>query len=332
MGESFTFLIDLFRGGPWPLFVNLLDLFLVYYLIYRILLLVRGTRTVPMAIGLGVVFFFYLVAKQIGLLTLYGLLEVFMSVVVIFTLIVFQDDIRRALIRVGRFAWFTKAQETQVSEEVIRASTTLAGHKTGALIVFERDALLDEFIEGGTKIDAEVTKELVYSIFVPRFDNPLHDGAIIIRNYRIYQAGAFLPLSANPQLDKSLGTRHRAAIGITEETDAVVVVISEEKGAISLCYGGNIARSLDAASLRKALLGLFSKTKTGGKKEKRKSLSGRVPKVAASRPSTAEGSILDGVLGGADMGTGERPADREADPSLPSREKGGADGYGGRKI
>jgi len=284
LGEPLTMLLDLFRGGLWHFIINMIDLCLVYYLIYRMLLLIRGTRTVPMAIGLGIVFFFYLTAKQVGLLTLYSLLEVFMSVVVIFTLIVFQDDIRRALIRVGRFAWFSKTQETQVVEEVIKASATLATHKIGAIIIFERDAALDEFIESGTAVDAAVTKELLFSIFVPRFDNPLHDGAVIIRNYRIYQAGTFLPLSVNPHIDKALGTRHRAAIGITEMTDAVVVVVSEERGSISLCYQGNMARNLDAVSLRKALLGLFSKSpsRKSGKKEKKTRTSSRASRVSSS--------------------------------------------------
>ena len=318
MGEGLGFVNELFHGGFWNVVVNLLDLLLVYYLIYRLLLLVRGTRTVPMAIGLGGVFLCYLVAKEIGLLTLYGLLEVFMSVVVIFTLIVFQDDIRRALIRVGRFAWFTTAQETQVAEEVIRASATLAAHKTGALIVFERDALLDEFIDAGTRIDAEVTKELITAVFVPRFDNPLHDGALVIRNYRIYQAGAFLPLSANPHLDKSLGTRHRAAVGITEQTDAVVVVVSEEKGSASLCYGGNIARNLEPTSLRKALLGVLAKSKPDRKKDRRRGAA-RASRAPEPQPDGLEGLVLEPK---APADGSERPADEKL-PSAP---------FGGRRV
>ena len=135
----------------------------------------------------------------------------------------------------------------------------LAQKRIGALMVFERDAVLDEFVEEGTRLDALVSSGLLYSLFIPSYENPTHDGAVIVRKGRISQAGAFLPLTANPKLDKALGTRHRAAIGITEETDAVVVVVSEERGAISLCFNGNIARGLDPASLRRALVGLFQR-------------------------------------------------------------------------
>jgi hypothetical protein len=128
--------------------------------------------------------------------------------------------------------------------------------------VLERDAdLVDYLNDPGIDMDAKVTEELLVSLFLPDSENKLHDGAVIIKNLRIAQAAAVLPLSANARLDKALGTRHRAAIGVTEETDAVVVVVSEERGAISLCFGGNIARDLDAATLRKALLGLFQKEK-----------------------------------------------------------------------
>lgn len=240
---------------------TILDLIIVFYLIYVLLLLVRGTRTVPMALGLLLVVILYLGSRYIGLATTYMLLDQFMEVAVIFALIIFQDDIRRALVRMGRFAWFSKAQESQVLEDVIRTAATMASKRIGAIFVFEREASLDEFIDGGTKLDAAVTRELLYTIFIPRMENPLHDGAVLIKNYRISKAGAVLPLSANPRIDKSLGTRHRAALGITEETDAVAVVVSEERGTISLCFGGLMSKHLDAGSLRKALQGLFSKEK-----------------------------------------------------------------------
>jgi hypothetical protein len=149
------------------------------------------------------------------------------------------------------------------------------------LIVFERDALLDEFIEQGTLLEAAVSKELLYSIFIPSYENPMHDGAVIIREGRVHQAGEFLPLSASTKLDKSLGTRHRAAIGVSEESDAAVVVISEERGTVSLCFNGNVVRDLDGPSLRTALLGLLTK-------QPRRRIS-RAPTESGRAPSPSEG-------------------------------------------
>lgn len=269
-------------GGGGFLIGTALDLVIVFFLVYTTLLLIRGTRTVPMALGLLVIVIIYLVSNYFGLATTYMLLDQFMEVAVIFALIIFQDDIRRALIRMGRFAWFSKAQESQVVEEVVKTATTLASKQIGAIIVFERDASLSEFIESGTVLDAAVTKELLYTIFIPRMENPLHDGAVILQNYRISEAGALLPLSVNPRLDKTLGTRHRAALGITEETDAVSVVVSEERGTISLCFGGLMSKNLDVASLRKALYGLFSKEKI---RERRKAAEERKSKAPAKRAS-----------------------------------------------
>ena len=164
--------------------------------------------------------------------------------------------------RVGQGLWWTTRsyERTTVFEEVIRAAERLAHLRVGALIVLERDAdLLDHLTEPGVELGAKVTEELLVSIFLPDAENKLHDGAVVIKELRIAHAGAVLPLSGNAQLDKALGTRHRAAIGVTEETDAVSVVVSEERGSISLCFGGNVARDLDGATLRKALLGLFQK-------------------------------------------------------------------------
>ena len=246
-----------------------------------------------MAIGLLVVVVMYLVSQSLRLATTYMLLDQFMEVAVIFALIIFQDDIRRALVRMGRFAWFLKAKESQVVEEVVRAASSLASKSLGAIVVFEREASLDEFIEKGTLLDAAVSKELLYTIFIPRMENPLHDGAVIIKNLRIREAGAILPLSGNPGLDKSLGTRHRASLGITEETDAVAIVVSEERGKMSLCFNGRISKNLDVDSLRKALYGLFSEEKKRERKkaaEERKSKAPAMPVVTEDEQvSTAEG-------------------------------------------
>ena len=241
---------------------TIIDVVIVYYLVYVSLLLVRGTRTVPMALGLLLLILLYVASSVMGLATTYMILDQLMAVVAIFILIIFQDDIRRALIRVGKFAWFARAKETRVMEEVIRAASAMAAKRIGAIIVFERSGSLAEFIvEPGTKIEATVSRDLLYAIFIPKMQNPLHDGAAIIEAYQIREAGTLLPLSANPKIEKTLGTRHRAAIGITEETDAVAVVVSEERGTISLCFNGLIMSNLDANGLRKALLGLFSSEK-----------------------------------------------------------------------
>ncbi len=264
-----------FAQSPLRVALDVLDVLVVAFLIYRVLLLVRGTRAMQMAVGLGLVFAAYQASRQFGLYTLYTLLDAFLTYIVLLVVVLFQNDIRRVLTRVGTRPFFRGARhqrELQAVEEVVKAAVALAHKHIGALVVFERDALLDEFIQQGTALDAAVSKELLYSLFVPSHENPMHDGAVIIREGRIWQAGVFLPLTGSPKLDRSLGTRHRAAIGISEETDAVVVVVSEERGAISICFNGNMVRDLDGGSLRQALLGLFQVPvgKKPGKAEPRK--------------------------------------------------------------
>jgi uncharacterized protein (TIGR00159 family) len=247
------------------------DIIIVYYVVYRALLLIKGTRAAQMLIGLVLVGAGFFAAKLLELTTLTWLLDNLINYSIIFFIVIFQHDIRRGLMRVGSnlFPTARHYEQTEVFEEIIKAAEQLALARVGALIVFERDAdLVDILNEPGVEMDAKVTEELLVSLFLPDKENKLHDGAVIIKNLRIAQAGAVLPLTGNAKLDKALGTRHRAAIGITEETDAVVVVVSEERGAISLCFGGNIARDLDGATLRKALLGLFQKEKKRRKSEK----------------------------------------------------------------
>lgn len=257
----FEFLQNI-KEDSGEIWVALFDLLIVYYLIYISLRLVRGTRTVPMAVGLLLLVLLYTFSRQLGFATTYMLLDQFMSVVVIFSLIIFQDDIRRALVRFGKFAWFSKAKETAIIEEVAKAATMMTAKKIGALVVFEREARLDEFIiEPGVKLDSNITRELLYTLFIPMMENPLHDGAAIIRNFQIREAGSFLPLSTNTSLEKNLGTRHRAALGITEQTDAIAVVVSEERGTISVCHSGKIVTDLDANELRKELFSLFTAEK-----------------------------------------------------------------------
>src|SRR6202453_1982249 len=255
-------LLHLFARRPLSqIVIDVLDIILVTWAVYRALLVLRGTRAMQMGTGLGVIFLVYVIAKWAGYVTLYNLLSYLLSSIILIVVVVFQNDIRRGLMRVGARAFFggiTREQESRVIDEVVAAATELARHRMGALICFEQDANLDEFVVGqGTVIDASVQRELLVGIFVPESVNKLHDGAVVIRNLRIVKAGVFFPMPDIKSLDKSLGSRHRAALGITEETDAVVVVVSEERGTISFCFNGNIVSNLDGASLRQALLGLF---------------------------------------------------------------------------
>lgn len=264
---------DFFHRDAWVVLRDCFDIGLVAVLIYWALVILRGTRAMQVAIGLCLFFVGYLLARRVGLVTVTTILDSVLAYLAVIVVIIFQADIRRALARMGRRPLLRgqrTAKETQTLEEVIKAASALAQKRIGALIAFERSASLDEFIEHGTKLDAAVSKELIYSIFVPSFENPMHDGAVVIREGRVWQAGVFLPLAGTVGGDRSLGSRHRAGLGITEETDAVVVVISEERGAVSLCFNGNIVRNLDAASLRDAIYGLFYAPKPPRKKAERR--------------------------------------------------------------
>jgi len=185
------------------------------------------------------------------------------SSMILIIVVVFQNDIRRGLQRVGSRAWFgglVRTQESKLIDAVVEAATDLARHRIGALITFEQDANLDEFVgvHKGHVLDAQVTRELLVTLFIPEGVNKLHDGSVIIRNYRIAKAGVFFPMPEGRVVDDSFGSRHRAALGITEETDAVVVIVSEERGTISFCFNGNIASNLDGAKLRTMLEAIFS--------------------------------------------------------------------------
>ena len=239
------------------------DLALVYYLIYRLLLTIRGTRAAQMVVGIVLVGAAFFVAERLELTTVSWLLDNFISYFIIIVIVVFQQDIRRALGRIGQGVWtFGRgaSRETSVAvDEVVSALDHLARNRIGAIIVFERDAGLEEFVDDATRLDAQVSRQLLISLFVPSKDNELHDGAVVIgRNRRVDLARALLPLSRATDLGPEFGTRHRAALGITEDTDAVCVVVSEERGEISLCFKGSIARDLEPVMLRRALVGLFA--------------------------------------------------------------------------
>jgi uncharacterized protein (TIGR00159 family) len=227
-----------------------LDIGLVALGIYWLLLLIRGTRAVQILVGLIVLMAASASAQYFQLDTLRLTLEYFLPSAPLIIIVLFRDDIRRALARVGRgfFPAVSAQQASQIVEDVVRAAQALSQKRVGALIVLERETGLLDQIEGGTPLDADVSKDLLVSLFQPY--SPLHDGAVVIQRGRVSKAGCILPLTLRSELPEGLGTRHRAAIGITEETDAVVVVVSEETATISLVVGGEILRNLDAPRLR----------------------------------------------------------------------------------
>lgn len=213
--------------------------------------------------GLLILLALFAAARLLELATVTSILGTLFSSLFLIIVVVFQNDIRRGLQRIGSQAFFGqlgRAYGKKELDEVIDAATELARHRIGALIAFEQEANLDEFVGAhkGHVVDAAVTQELLVSLFVPEGINKLHDGAVIIRNLRIAKAGVFFPMPEQRVVDSSFGSRHRAALGITEETDAVVVVVSEERGNISFCFNGNIASNLDGPKLRTMLEAVFS--------------------------------------------------------------------------
>lgn len=232
---------------------NLVDIVLVFLLVYSLLRAIRGTRAAPMAAGLIALALLYLAAVRYDLATLETILRLSPFVVSVAVVVLFQNEIRQALIHFGnRFRMpFLLRHRGQFGEgvydEIVLAATTLASTKTGALIVIERAVSLRDAIEGGVKMDAELSYDLIVTIF--NTEAPLHDGAVIISGHRVAAAACFLPLTLNRMISKDLGTRHRAAIGITEDTDAISVVVSEETGLISFVQGGQITRKLDGPRL-----------------------------------------------------------------------------------
>jgi len=242
---------------------DLVDIALVALGVYWLLLLIRRTRAVQILAGLLLLFAVFAASQLFELATLSFILDRFLPSAVLIIIILFQNDIRRALATVGR-GFFPNAAErgvAQILEEVVRAAQTLAQKRVGALVVLERENHVDDQIEAGVTLDAVVSKELLTSIFLPY--SPLHDGAVVIQNGRIAHAGCILPLTLRQDLPEGVGTRHRAAVGITEETDAVVVVVSEETASISVVMGGEMSRDLDPPRLREVLRDAL----TGGRGE-----------------------------------------------------------------
>jgi diadenylate cyclase len=236
-----------------------IDIAVVGFVLYWLLLLIKGTRAVQILVGLVALIALRLVAALLGLATLSWILDTFLASAPLIIIVLFQADLRRALARVGRgvFQGIAERQDSQIIEEIVRAAQTLAQRRVGALVALERETGLEDLIQVGTALDAAVTKDLLVSIFLPY--SPLHDGAVVIQSGRIAFAGCILPLTLRTDLPEGLGTRHRAALGITEETDAVVIIISEETASISLAIGGEMIRDLDGPRLRGELRDVFAR-------------------------------------------------------------------------
>jgi diadenylate cyclase len=230
-----------------------LDVLLVAILIYQVLVMIRGTRAAPMLAGLTVVAIIFYLAQTEKLATLNWVVSHVVPYVVFALVVVFQSEIRHVLADLGRRLSFLRGSsiEGDSYDDIILAANLFSQHQTGALIVIERDIGLRTHIESGVPLDARLSYDLLATIFRP--SAPLHDGAVIVQKDRIAAAACFLPLSMNPLLSTQLGTRHRAGIGITEETDAIAVICSEETGAISLAVSGQIERDLTVEQLRSRL-------------------------------------------------------------------------------
>lgn len=238
----------------WQYVSATLDVILVSILIYTVLLLVRGTRGQAMLLGLFIIGVFYVISRWFSLVTLNWILSNFLGSVILVIVVLFQEDLRRGLIKVGLIPGFGGGLPSDIDlsiREISRAVAELSQKKVGALIVVRRDVGLEDYLEHSLKLDALVSRELLISIFAK--SSPLHDGAVIIEGNRILAAGAVLPLTFDPSVSGAYGTRHRAALGLSERTDAVVVVVSEQTGAVSLVREGRITTDFDERSLYNAL-------------------------------------------------------------------------------
>ena len=234
---------------------DLADVLIVSFLIYQALRLIRGTRAMQMAIGLCLLLVLLYASQYVPLQTVNWLIRSVLTYAVIAAIVLFQADIRRALSHLGSapfFRWFGRSEKVaDTIEEIVTAADLMAKADVGAIMVFEREIGLRNYVESGIRLDAAISYDLLVTIF--QQETPLHDGAVIISENRLAAAACFLPLTVNPKLDRDLGTRHRAAIGLTEETDAIAIIVSEERGEISVALQGRLERALSAEDLRARL-------------------------------------------------------------------------------
>src|SRR6266567_1659807 len=248
------YITQYFSRTPQFSWVSVIDILLVAALIYYVLRLVRGTRAAPMLLGVAALAIAFYFAHIAGLRTLDWLIGTMLPYSIFALIVIFANEIRHALAKLGRnLVWSPTAQSSasDAFDDIVLAANLFSQNQTGALIVIEREIGLRTYIESGVPLDAHLSYDLLATIFRP--SAPLHDGAVIVQNDRIAAAACFLPLSMNPVLSTQLGTRHRAGIGVTEETDAIAVIVSEETGALSLAVAGKIERDLTVEQLRERL-------------------------------------------------------------------------------
>jgi diadenylate cyclase len=239
------------------------DILVVAIVLYRVFVMFKETRAVQLLVGLGGLMLASFLARRFELYSTSWLLDNFWSFWVVALIVLFQPELRRALAQIGQSRFFqgvgmaVRQQQGHILDDVAKAADALAAKRIGALVVLERSTGLRNYAELGVPLDAVISADLLVSLFLPY--SPLHDGAVFVRGNRVAAAGCFLPLSRNAQLGRAMGTRHRAALGLAEETDAVVLVVSEETGRISLAVGGHMETPLDRESLRRRLGELFSR-------------------------------------------------------------------------
>lgn len=242
--------------------VDYIDIAIVAFIVYRVLVLIKGTRAMQMLTGLGILGLGFFLSSSFELYTTHWILSYFFDYLILIVIVLFQDDLRRALTHVGKNPFFSGAsdeEEREVVDEIATAVFRMVKTRTGGLVVIERETSLKNFIDTGSQLDSKVKSEIMTSIFLP--SSPIHDGALIVVGNRIAAAGCFLPLSQDSTLDKKFGTRHRAAIGVTEETDAIVVVVSEELGEVHLAKNGKMTMNLSEEELRQSLWALLEISK-----------------------------------------------------------------------
>jgi diadenylate cyclase len=246
--------LSLFLGSREHLWLDVLDVLIVAFVIYQLLQLIRGTHAVQVALGGAVLVLLFWASQWLDLQAVNWLMRTFLPYAVFGILVIFQPEIRKVLAHLGKtplLGVFGAGRAEDALDEIVLATTSLASKKVGAILVLEREMGLKSYIETGIALDAQITYDLLINVFTP--GTPLHDGAVVVQGNRVAAAACFLPLTVNPALSRTLGSRHRAAIGITEDTDAVALVVSEETGTISMVVGGRIRRGLDATALRQAL-------------------------------------------------------------------------------
>ena len=257
---SFLSFLSLSENVHWYDYLNdVLDIVVVTYVIYKLMMIVRGTKAVQLIKGISIILVSWFLSGFFGLKTLQFLLNQVITYGLLGIIIIFQPELRRGLEHLGRTSnLFARAgtsdeeQQRQMIEAIVSSAQYMSKRRIGALIAIERDTGLNEYVETGIRMDSYITSQLVINLFIP--NTPLHDGAMIIQDGKIAAAACYLPLSESPHIDKALGTRHRAAIGVSEVTDSVTLTVSEETGAVSLAIAGRLYRELDEEALRHKLI------------------------------------------------------------------------------